>query len=409
MLKHVVVVDALARTYSADLSKAVRSSGFDVAAFVLLDHTLAIASAPGTITSGYQSIVGVIDSPLGVATMSGHINSVTVPAIYSADAAKRDVVRRDMSNVAISTAAINGVSFNLGYRLQLSDRINEYDANASRAYSGLFLSASAVNSPYVSLTNGGNYVGTTWTMNDALDVRAGISWLSPQHPWNGPPASELLARNFARRALSTREQRNADAALMSVSWNFARWGGLGVVASQTIEHNGILGGTGSGAFNIARSAATSAVDASLRVKLGDDWLATLAYGEGLTHLSILPGGLVDSASALRSRSYGIAIATRDVFGDDALGIAVTRPMHVYDGSAAISAATDVDDAGYLTISHSQVGFAPRTPETHLEVGYTRTFMDGMLMLQSDAAYQFGVDGQVGRNAAAFVTRLKLRL
>ena len=120
-------------------------------------------------------------------------------------------------------------------------------------------------------------------------------------------------------------------------------------------------------------------------------------------------GLLTGASALRSRSYGVAVATSDVFGDDSFGLALTRPMHIYSGSGTIKAATDVDAAGNLTFSRQQIGFAEATPETDLEVGYTKLFLEGRLALQSDAAYQMDVAGQSGRNAATFVTRLRIGL
>src|ERR1041384_3193510 len=86
-----------------------------------------------------------------------------------------------MTNVAVSAAPFDHVSFDLGYNLRLSGRFNQYDAATSPAYSGLFLSASAVNSPYASLTDGGNYAGTTINLADGLDVRTGYSWLAPQY------------------------------------------------------------------------------------------------------------------------------------------------------------------------------------------------------------------------------------
>ena len=118
---------------------------------------------------------------------------------------------------------------------------------------------------------------------------------------------------------------------------------------------------------------------------------------------------LNSASGLRSRSYGIAVATRNVFGNNSLGFALTRPMYIDSGTGTLSAATAVDSSGNLTIGHSQVAFAESTPETDLEVGYTKSFLDGRLSLQSDAAYQMDVGGQTGRDAATFITRLKLSL
>ena len=318
--------------------------------------------------------------------MSGLINTVTTPAAFAATPTAIDLVRGYMSNTAISYSPTASLSFDMGYRLNLSGRINEYDANSSPAFAGLFLSASSVNSPYASLTSGGNYAGTTVRLVDGLDVRAGYSWMSPDRQQTAIPASDGLAQ-YAMHHQSSFDQRAANAAVMSVSWRFADWGGLGVSASQTNEQNGVLGGVASGALDVARSSDTSAIDTSLRLGLGGNWLATLSYGEGVTRLNVQPNGLLSSARALRSRSYGIAVATRDILGDDSLGFALTRPMHAYSGSANLTVATGVDDAGNLTISHGQVSFAEGTPETDLEIGYSKAFMGGRLSLQSDAAYQ----------------------
>ena len=407
LLKHVVVIDEFGRDYSADLTKAVHNTSFDITSFVMLDQTLGASSAPGTTETGLQAIASTTDTPqFGTVMMSGLVNTVTTPAIFSASADGRNIVQGYVSNMAMSVSPNEDVTFDVGYKLRLTGHVNEYDANASAAYSGLFLSASAVNSPYAALTDGGNYVGTTVRVADGLNVRTGFSWMNPSTPWAGPAASDLLARYQAQNSYDTTQQRDANSAMMSVSWNFADWGGLGVIASQTVEHNGVLGGTGSGALNVARSADTSAIDASMRIGLGKDWLATISYGEGQTRLNVQPDGLLDAASGLHSRTYGVAVATRNVFGNDTLGIALTRPLYVDSGVGSISAATGVDSSGNLTIGHSQLNFAESTPETDLEVGYTKSFLDGRLSLQSDAAYQMDVGGETGRNAVTFLTRLR---
>jgi hypothetical protein len=409
VLKNVIVVDKFGRDYSADLTKGVRNFGFDASSFLMLDQLLATSSAPGTVETGFRAVSSQGYSPqLGLVTMSGLVNTVTTPATFATSATARDEVRSTMTNLAVSASPFESVGFDLGYKLRLSGRLNEYDVGASPTYAGLFFSASAVNSPYASLTDGGNYAGATINLADGLDVRTGYSWMAPDKQKTGVPLFDQLAR-YDMQQQTALDQRGANAAVMSVSWRFADWGGLGVVASQTGETSGVLGGITSGALNVARSANTSAVDASLRFDLGKDWLATVSYGEGLTRLSLQSVGLLDTASALRSRSYGVAIATRDVFGDDSFGLALTRPMHIYSGTGLVSAATDADSMGNLTIGHGQVNFAERTPETDLEVGYTKTFMEGRLSLQSDAAYQMDVGGQTGRNAATFVARLKLSL
>ena len=409
LLKNVIVVDQFGRDYSADLTKAVHNTGFDISSFLSLDQALGQVSAAGSVASGLQAVSSAVFSPqLGLVTMSGLVNSVTTPAVFSTDPTAHDITRAYMSNVAVSASPTESVSFDMGYKLRLSGRINEYDVNASPAYSGLFVSASALNSPYASLTNGGNYIGTTVSLADGLNLRTGFSWMNPDRQWSGPAGSDALA-HYEMQNQSVFQTRAANAAVLGVSWNFARWGGLGVVASQTVENNGVLGGQSSGAMNFARSADTTAIDASMRIGLGKDWLATLSYGEGLTHLNVDPYGLMNSATGLHSRSYGLAIATRNLLGNDSLGFALTRPMYLDSGSGTMTAATAVDAGGNLTYSTSTLGFAEKTPETDLEVGYTKSFLDGRLALQSDAAYQLDVAGQSGRDAVTFITRLKLGL
>ena len=216
-MKHVVVVDEFGRDYSADLTKGVRNAGFDISSFVMLDDMLSAAGASGSVASGFQAISSAAYSDqFGLVTMSGLVNTVTTPAIFSSGTTPRDVVRAYMSNLAISASPIDNVSFDMGYKLRLSGRINEYDTNSSQAYSGLFLSASAVNSPYASLTDGGNYVGATVNLADGLNIRTGVSWMSPDRQWAGAPASDLLARYAAQNQPSAVAQRDANAAVMSV-------------------------------------------------------------------------------------------------------------------------------------------------------------------------------------------------
>jgi len=410
LLQSVVVLDRFGRDYTADLTKGIHNDGFDASSFLMLDQLLAQSSAQGTTESGLKAVSSQTYSPqLGFVTMSGFVNTVTTPATFASGSTAQDVVHGYMTNVAVSAAPFDHLSFDLGYNLRLSGRFNQYDAATSPAYAGLFLSASAVNSPYASLTDGGNYAGTTINVADGLDVRTGYSWLAPQYQQLGLTSGSEFARYVRSDSFSSHDLRGANSAVMSVSWRFADWGGLGVVASQTGESNGVLGGATTGALNVARSASTSAIDASMRFSLGDSWIATLAYGEGISRLNGGSGGLLSSVSALRSRSYGIAVATRNVFGDDSLGFALTRPMHLYGGSGRLTVATYADSMGNLTIGHGLVNFVEATPETDLEVGYTKSFLDGRLSLQSNAAYQMDVGGQAGRNAATIITRLKLSL
>ena len=411
LLKNVIVADKFGRAFTADLTKGVSNAGFDASSFLMLDQALSASSTPGSVPSGLRAISSEGYAPaLGYVSMSGLVTTTSTPAAFATSPTARDIVRGEVSDLALSISPSSSVTFDAGYRLRLSGRLNQYDTAASPAYSGLFLSASAVNSPYASLTDGGNYAGATINLVDGLDVRTGYSWMSGGRQQSNVAQTPELSSGTLIDPAAAIAQRGANAAVVSLAWRFADWGGLGVIASQTAERNGVLGGVSSGALNLARSANTTAIDASMRVGLGGSWVATLAYGEGQTHLDPLQNGLLNSASELRSRSYGVAVATRDVLVDnDALGVALTRPMDIYSGGGQFTAATSVDAAGNLGYGHEQVTFAEAAPETDVEIGYSRTLFDGRVSLQSDAAYQMDVGGQSGRNAATFITRLKVGL
>src|SRR4029077_5687896 len=124
----------------------------------------------------------------------------------------QDVVRGYMTNVAVSASPFESVSFDLGYNLRLSGRFNQFDAATSPAYAGLFLSASAVNSPYASLTDGGNYAGTTINLAEGLDVRPGYAWLAPQYQQLGLAVSSEFARYVRSDSFGAHDLRGANSA-----------------------------------------------------------------------------------------------------------------------------------------------------------------------------------------------------
>ena len=79
-----------------------------------------------------------------------------------------------------------------------------------------------------------------------------------------------------------------------------------------------------------------------------------------------------------------------MFGVDALGIAVSRPLQVYNGG--LNAA----------LANSQAR------ESDVELGYVTSFLDGTLALQANAAYQLNAAGNQGQSAVTGVARAKLK-
>lgn len=394
VLQNVVAIDSYGRDFKANLSNTVYNPGLN------LDYLVSNA-----FNTSYSPFAFAGTSPIGNFVASGYAVDTTTPSLISGEFRTTDHHKYDVQDLHIMTALMPGVTLEAGYNARMAGNFNAYDTVSSQAYDGLFLSASGVNSPYVSLADGGNYVGTSIDLADDLHVRFAQASVTPQKAEYEVPVFAYLTQTMGPN--TQYDRRNASSSMMAVNWDFASWGGLGLTASQTNEQNGLLGGMASGALDLANSANTSAIGMSGRVGFGDGWVTTVSYSEGITNLNLKADSIFTSADTLRSRSYGIAIAKHGLFGkSDSLGLAVSRPVQIYDGSVGIAAATSIDADRNLVIGRERVSLASATPETDLELGYVTTFFDGAVALQANAGYQMNVAGEQGRNGVTVLSRAK---
>jgi hypothetical protein len=396
VLKDAVLIDSLGRNYTVDLARAADTRGFDPSyALMEMQFTDVTPFAFG------------IDSPIGPLVASGYATDTVIPqAISGMYRGALDYHQYDLRDFSLGVTVAPGIDVNLGYHLDMGGAFNGYDTSASNAYGGLFISAAAVNSPYASLADGGSFVGSTIALADDLHLRFGEVSLSPEREPFYVSAYSAIDRLAGSRPLY--DMRSATGTMAGVSWDFARWGGLGMTATQIDEKNGLLGGYNSGALSIADGANTTALGVSARIGFGDGWVTTASYSEGITQLDLRPSGLFSQATDLRSRSYGIAVAKHGLFGDDSLGFAVTRPIQIYSGTADITAANGVNANNDLMLNSERISLAGIKPETDIELGYVTTFLDGSLALQANAAYQLNTQGQNGANSLAVVSRAKIK-
>jgi hypothetical protein len=252
------------------------------------------------------------------------------------------------------------------------------------ASGNLFPGSTALSPAYLSGTN--TYNGASFALSDTISFTAshttlGLGALSADQPSD-------FSRNLAMRLGN--DVRNAGTTTANLNWNFAEWGGVALTASRTTGNAAMLGVIPS---SLGTGAAESAsLGISARVGFGEGWVTTVAYSEGVTQLD-LSRNLKLSNDPLRSQAYGIGFAKQGVFGDDALGIAVSRPLQVFSGAAAL----DVNQALAQTMAH----------ESDVALGYVTTFLDGSLALQANAAYQVNAAGTKGQNAATGVVRARL--
>ncbi len=396
VLQSAIVIDGYGRDFAANFGGSTYNPGFN------LDYL---------VTTGFNTSFSPFAfsqaTPIGNFTASGYAVDTTTPALLSGEFRTSDKHKYDVQDFHLATTVAPGVALELGYNARMAGNFNSYDAVTSQAYDGLFISASGVNSPYVSFADGGNYIGTTVDLADDLHLRVAQASMAPRNEDFEVPVFSLLEQT-TRGTQSSFDRRAADASMVAMNWDFASWGGLGVTASQTSERNGLLGGMASGALTLANSADTTALGITGRVGFGDGWVTTVSYSEGMTSLNLKADSIFTGADTLRSRSYGLAIAKHGLFDKgDSLGLAVSRPVQIYAGSLNISAATGIDADRNLVISNEKVSLVSGTPETDVEMGYVTTFFDGSLALQANAGYQMNVAGESGRNGLTVLSRAKI--
>lgn len=384
--KDLVFFDSYGRDYRTDLSQAASSGAMSIAGFV-------------TPTSGYWRSVEVAGDGFSVA---GFVSEETPNAALAAGFAEQ--TQTMLSDVVVRAKLSDDVSAVVGYNASPAGALNQLDLAASDAYDGLFISASAMNSPYLALTSNAQFVGAGLALGDGVTV----SFAHAASEETGLDAYDdgmlSVEETLAQLTQDPSHMRSAENTVASMSWRFAPWGVAGVNLAHTNEENSLLGSEEQGALALTADAATTSVGFGARMNLGDDWVASVSWTRGQTAASPVAGGLVQSYSALESEAYGFAVSKLGVFGkSDSIGFAVSRPLHITHGSAVMTASTGVTEEREILYSTETIDLASATPETDYEIGYTAQ-LDDNLMLQANAMYQQDVGGEAGRDAvAAFVT------
>jgi len=252
--------------------------------------------------------------------------------------------------------------------------------------------------PYATLGNGGVFGAANYELADGLHFVLGFSSLDDEMQSYPMGLNSTISR-MGGQALPY-DTRSSNSILGGINLEFAPWGGVTFTGSQTSEHNGVLG-----SFDpTIRSADTSALDMSAHLQLGGGWMTTASFAAGITKLDLKPG-LGVMSNDIGTRSYAISVAKRGVFGNDAMGVAITRPAA---GSADSEfALMSADDARPQFFAGNRL-LDGQSPETDFEVGYVTTFLDGSVALQANAAYQMTFAGQSGTNAVSLLSRAKIK-
>ncbi|HEY2445680.1 MAG TPA: hypothetical protein VGI20_08090 [Rhizomicrobium sp.] len=342
-------------------------------------------------------------SDLGTVTVSGYSVTANLPPLATAGFLAGDGTFHAVHDFAFVDRLASDFSIELGYDADLGARFNSSGVDAALARDGLFLSAAQMGSPFAALGNGGTYLGTTIGAGDGLSFSLGESVLNPERTSLAAPLLPYLARLSTQGDAFAPYQSNT--ILGGANWNFAPWGGVGLTAVHNEQHNGLFGKAPLESLALARASTTNGLGISGRIGLGSGWITSFSYNEGVTQLDQRPNGAALNSVSLRSRSYGLAVAKHGLFGDDSLGLSVSRPLELASAGVDLGGAGDPFDG--LMAEATRPILSGDAPETDLELGYVTTFLDGAFALQANAGYQMNIAGQTGNNGVTVLSRAKI--
>ncbi len=280
----------------------------------------------------------------------------------------------------ISPLRPNVVSIARGMQLELV-RGRSWDP-----YGDIFPASASLNSAFLGGTT--NFAGASFALGRDVDLNVGHLALGLDALSDAQPSA--LSRDLAARLATN--LRSIGTTSASLNWSFADWAAVGLTASHSNGNSSLLGSS----LRSGSPADASALGISARVGFAEGWVTTLTYAEGVTQLDLSRDQLVGKSDPLHSEAYGIGLAKTGLFGDDAFGIALSRPLQIYTGSKSF---------GALNTNFALANTQAR--ESDVELGYVTTFLDGSLALQANAAYQVNAAGTKGQNAVAGVARAKL--
>jgi hypothetical protein len=294
----------------------------------------------------------------------------------------------------------------MGHRAPVAGAFNTLDLAAGTAQDQMFLGVAALNSPYASLAEGGAFGGLSWRAGD--DWRVSAAFTSSRReggPTHWDPAPQLNPDDQNSLAPQT-HMRSAEAFLAAAEYRVDDAFSIGATATLTDERKGLLGSEEAGAWALTAQAQTLSLGLQARLGLGEGWSASAAWSMGRSSVTAEATGLASDVSAVTSQAYGLALTKQGVFGaQDSFGVAVSRPLHVTEGAATITASTGVTEAREIVYIRERVDLSASAPETQIEAGYSAAFGE-TTRISVSALYQDNADAIEGKTSIGAIVRFR---
>lgn len=291
-----------------------------------------------------------------------------------------------LSEIDNGFSLIEGIGLYTGLNIDVAGVFDDY----SRNLYGLFPGALPTES-YLSMTGARSDASVRTMLADGLRFTFGQAF---RRAGLAPNVANLAGRGGLYGLNVPGDRSGFDTVQGALSWDFAKWGRISLVAEQTAERGSPALGNAAplGGRQIA------ALGVATHLGFGNGWVTTLSYNQANAQLSLKPVGANAGESILRGQSYGIAVAKRGLFGHDSLGLSLSRPTGAYN---------DVNSDMQFQFYGRDTLFPKKGQETDIELGYVTTFLDGPLALQANASYQVNYNGQ-NKDSLAFMSRAKIK-
>lgn len=310
------------------------------------------------------------------------------PSLLSGEMRALLANRNPLRDLETTASIAPGIDLNIGSGLDLTGRFNGFGARS--ANDGLFLNNTAA--PYAAQVSGGNFVGATIALASDLHFSVGHASLTAQD--SALPLFSSVTQPFHGLLY------DAQATFAGADWNFAPSSGLSLTASSSSEQNSLSASVDRSKAALSK-VTRNAIAASAHVGLGDGWVTTVSFSQGVTQLDLRPTANLLGTS-IDTRAYSVSVAKHGLFAEnDSLGLAVSRPIADFAGRLSVAPLNSGDE---LTAPVLPFG---NKPETDLQLGYVTSFFNGALNLQANAAYQMNVEGQNGANSLTVLSRAKI--
>jgi hypothetical protein len=317
-----------------------------------------------------------------------------LPVMLPDEVAPPNVLQNPLAEITASYAFDDRMALEIGYNADVARMLDRLAPGAD-GFDGLFYSSAALGSPYAGLSSGGDYAGLRGKLSEGLALSFGRAASSPGLN------RFLLSPSNAFAGLGGRmpfDVRYTNSVLAAMTWNFARWGGVNLTATQTDERGGVLG-----ISNPALSARTSSLGVAAHVSFGGGWVTTASYSEGLTQLALRPGA-IGTNTTLRTEAFGVAVAKHGLFKkNDALGVAFAQPAPNF--GAPLTTADKSNDLQFF--GHDKL-LSTMARETDIELGYKTSFFGDSVALQANASYQMNYGGITGRESVSLLSKAKIK-